>query len=174
MEKGTGAWPAGAHNRDDNTHKYICKLLSLPYLPAEHINTMFTKLQQKAKTEPLQELTSYISATCLNSNLWPTFSWSVFGHYTRPNNDAEGWHCRMNKKTKKGQFFYMLTSILYEEAKTVNLQVLQVSENKLTHWEQKYHRVQSAIFTLWDDYMLGKMTANQLLKACSNHVRVPN
>ena len=69
----------------------------------------------------------------------------------------------------------MLISLFYEEAKTVNLQVCLVSENKLTHREcQKYHRAQSAISTIWDDYTLGKKTANQLLKVCSNHVHVPN
>ena len=90
------------YHREDNTYKYIHKLLSIPYLPAEHINAIFTKLQQKATTEPLQELTNYISATLLNSNLWPKISRSVFGCYTRTNNDVEGWHCRMKKKAKKG------------------------------------------------------------------------
>ena len=76
-----------AYNSDDKTHKYIKKLLALPYLPAEHINTVFIALQEKAVTEPLQELTTYISNTWLNSSIWPITSWSVFGRYTRTNND---------------------------------------------------------------------------------------
>ena len=50
-----------AYNNDNNTHKYIQKLLSLPYLPTEHINRVFRALQQKATTEPLQELTDYLA-----------------------------------------------------------------------------------------------------------------
>ena len=98
-----------AYNSDNNTYKFIHKLLSLPYLPAEHISTIFRKLQHKAVTEPLQDLTTYIETTWLNNSLWPTTSWSVFNCITRTNNDVEGWHHGMNKKAKKGQLsFYML------------------------------------------------------------------
>ena len=97
-----------AYISDDKTHKYIQKLLSLPYLPAEHITTIFTALQQKATTKPLRQLTEYIQTTWINITIWPVTSWSVFGHYTRTNNDLEGWHLRMNK-AKKGQLtFYVL------------------------------------------------------------------
>ena len=42
-----------AYSTDNKTNKYICKLLCLPYLPAECIYTIFTALQQKAATKPL-------------------------------------------------------------------------------------------------------------------------
>ena len=148
----------------------------MPYLPAEHINRVFRALQQKAITEPLQELTDYISTTWLSSSIWPITSWSVFGCYTRTNNDVEGWHFRMNAKAKKGQLsFYMLLCLLYAEAMTVKLQVCLVTENKLSRIEhRKYCRAQAAIFKVWDDYLAGNKTANQLLKACSKLVYAPN
>ena len=65
------------YNTDDKTHKYICKLLFLPYLPAEHISTIFTALQEKAVTESLKELTSYINYAWFNSSVWSITSWSV-------------------------------------------------------------------------------------------------
>ena len=39
-----------AYNSNDTTHKYICRLLPLPYLPIEHISTIIVALEQKAAT----------------------------------------------------------------------------------------------------------------------------
>ena len=115
------------YNNDNKTHKFICKLLPLPYLPAEYIEPVFTALQAKATTVPLQQLTQYISNTWIDSTIWPIPSWSVFGRYTRTNNDAEGWHYQMNAKAEKGQLsFYMLITLLFEESKSVNVQICLV------------------------------------------------
>ena len=115
--------------------------------PGHYIIPVFNSLQQKAATGPLRELTNYISSSWLQSDVWPITSWSVFGHYTRTNNLVEGWHFRMNKKAKKAQLsFYMLISLLYDKAVTVNVPMYLVSENKLTCQEcKKYHKAQSAI-----------------------------
>ena len=82
----------------------------------------------------------------------------------------------MNVKAKKGQLsFYMLLCLLYAEAMTVKLQVCLDTENKLSRIEcRKYRRAQAAIFKVWDDYLAGNKTANQLLKACSKLVYAPN
>ena len=164
-----------ACSTDNRTHRYICKLLSLPYLPAEHIHTIFTAFQQKAAMEPLKQLTSYIYNTWLNSPISPVSSWSVFGCYSRINNDVVGWNFRMNNKAKKGQLsFYMLLWLLHDEARTVILQVHLVSDNKLTCKDHiKYCKAQVDIYNIWDDYSNGKKTANQLLKACSWLVYAP-
>ena len=76
----------------------------------------------------------------------------------------------MNAKAKKGQLsFYMILCLLYAEAMTVKLQVRLVTENKLSRIERwKYHRAQAAIFKVWDDYLTGNKTVNQLLKAVQN------
>ena len=76
-----------AYTTDEKTHGYICQLLSLPYLPCEHIGPIFERLQEKAVTQPLQELTTYIATTWLENRLWPTSSWSVFGRVICTNND---------------------------------------------------------------------------------------
>ena len=70
-------------------------------IPAEHIALIFEKLQEKAVTQPLPELTNYIASTWLGNPLWPSLSWSVFGRVICTNNDVEGWHCRLNQKAKK-------------------------------------------------------------------------
>ena len=129
-----------AYTNDEKTHKFICKLLSLPYLPAEHINTIFTSLHHEAATEPLQEAYDLHIFHLASKYHLVTASRSVFGHYTWTNNDVEGWHFRMNEKAKKGQLpFYMLICLLFEEAQQVNIQVCLVSQNKLTcHECHKY------------------------------------
>ena len=88
----------------------------------------------------------------------------------------EDWYFRINSKAKKGQFsFSMMIHLLHEEAKTVNIQVYLVLENRLSHVEcKRYHRAQAVIIKLWNDYTTGNKTANQLMKACSKHVHAPN
>ena len=161
------------YNTDDNTYKFICKLLSLLYLTAQHIASLQYTVTKSCYTTTTR---FNISTTWLQSSIWPTTSWSVFGHYTRTNNDVEGWHFRINKKAKKGQLlFYLLIILLHEEAKQVKLQVCLVSENKLSQREHlQYWQVQSAIFSAWDDYTSRRVIPSQLLKACSKHVLVPN
>ena len=93
-----------AYTSDEKTHGYIRQLLSLPYLPCAHIGPIFERLQEKAVTQPLQELTTYIATTLLENPLWPTSSWSVFGRVIHTNNDVEGWHRHLNQKAKKGSY----------------------------------------------------------------------
>ena len=89
---------------------HLCKqLLGLPFIPAEHIHPMFQLLQERAATEPLQEITDYIQLTWIESTVWSLESWNVFGQSVRTNNDMEGWHHQLNAKAKKGNLsFYML------------------------------------------------------------------
>ena len=164
-----------AYTSDENTHTYIRKLLSLPYLPAEHIAPIFEKLQEKAVTQPLQELTNYIASTWLGNPLWPSLSWSVFGIVICTNNDVEGWHHHLNQKAKKGQLpFYLLVHLLHEETKWINIQVHLVLENKITRREEWHYRmVQSKVLSIWDDCTYGKISASQLLNACSKLVYIP-
>ena len=164
-----------AYISDEKTHAYIRQLLSLPYLPCEHIAPIFERLEAKAVTQPLQELTTYITTTWLENPLWPTSSWSVFGRVVRTNNDVEGWHCRLNQKAKKGQLpFYLLLHLLHEETKWINLQGRLVLENKLTRREERRSRkVQSKVLSIWDNYSYGNISASQLLNACAKLVYVP-
>lgn len=58
-----------AYNQKDSVHKFIRKLLALPFLPAEHIPAAFQKLQEKATQPQLQELTSYVDDTDVQHSL---------------------------------------------------------------------------------------------------------
>lgn len=114
-----------AYSNDASMHKYLRKVLSLPYIPAEHIEEQFLRLCRKANgSQVIDRLLNYVRNTWINSTIWPPSAWCVFGRSIRTNNDVEGWHHRLNKKARKGQLiFYLLVQLLHKEAKLVPLQV---------------------------------------------------
>ena len=113
-----------AYTTDNNTHKFTHKLLCFPYLPAEHIQSNIIKLQDKMVTQPLQELTAYIHPTWFNNPFSPTNVWSVFGHFTRANNDVYVWHHWLNKRGNEGQLpFYALFYLLHNEVRQFSVKV---------------------------------------------------
>lgn len=79
-----------AYCQRDSIHKYIRCLISLPFLPAAHIQGTFRELQRRANSEKLDELTAYIERQWMRNPLFPVESWSVFGLTVRTNNDTEG------------------------------------------------------------------------------------
>ena len=90
------------YSSDGALQSYARKLLALPFLPAEHVEPTFQKLQSRATPVPLslKELCSYISTTWL-SGFWTPVDWSVFGRSIRTNIDVEGWHRRLNHKSSR-------------------------------------------------------------------------
>ena len=129
----------GAYTNDTNTHSYLRKLLSVPYLPHEHINQAFYQLAAQAVTPALQKICNYISGTWISNPLWPTSSWSAFMRNTCTNNDVVGWHCRLNAHAKKSNLpFYVLIQLLHKEALTTGIEVQLISDKKLkVHSEEK-------------------------------------
>ena len=134
----------------DSYHRYMKKLMALPYLPAEHTEPAFHKLAEKATTEKLQELCDYIETTWLHSSIWPVESWSVFNRSIRTNNDVEGWHRRLNQRARDGSPpFYMLVPLLHQEATRVSIQARLLGEGKLKkHQRTKYKLLSGKVFQL--------------------------
>ena len=85
---------------DDSTFKYLCKIMTLPFLPPCQIPAMFTCLQLQATTEPLQRFVEYVDSTQVQSNSWPHSCRSVYKQQIHTNNDVEGWHNSLNKQEK--------------------------------------------------------------------------
>ena len=70
---------------------YISKRMALPNIPAMHI-------------EPAFILKTWITSSSRPPAPWTTFKWSV-----RTNNDAEGWHSRLNHNATHDHLsFYLL------------------------------------------------------------------
>jgi len=142
--------------------------MALCFLPAHHITALFGQLQGKASTESLRSLMEYMRKTWIASTVWPPSAWSVYGLSIRTNNDVEGWHNRLNKRGRPHMPFYMLITLLHDEARLVHLQVRLVSEEKFKrHQEKKYRKLQNTIFKYWGENEHGISSAFQLLRPCS-------
>ena len=147
---------------------HIRKLMALCFLPAQHITPIFNRLAGEAATEPLSALVTYMRSTWITNRLWSPRDWSVYGQSIRTNNDCEGWHNRLNARSRPNMPFYLLISLLHDEASLLPVQVRLVSEHKLRrHQRKKYKRLQGNIFTYWHQYADGTRSAEQLLRACS-------
>ncbi|XP_060591063.1 uncharacterized protein LOC132746031 [Ruditapes philippinarum] len=88
-------------------HRFIRKLLCLPFLPAEHIGPVFESMADLAP-DRFDGLLAYIRRTWIDNDMWPVHSWSVFGLSIRTNNDVEGWHRRLNGRAGGTPPFYLL------------------------------------------------------------------
>ena len=121
-----------AYKKDDAVHKYIKKIMALPFLPHEHIIPMFETLKGFATSSLLQSLVSYVQSTWIDSIIWSPDRWSVFQRSVWTNNDVEGWHRRLNHNARPAKLpIYMLINLLHQESLFVTLQARLLSENKL-------------------------------------------
>ena len=89
----------------------------------------------------------------------------------RTNNDIEGWHHALNRRAagRCGLPFYLLVSLLNNEARLVSLQIRLVSERKLKRIQRAaYRQLQSRLFELWEAFNKREKSLKQLLKGCAN------
>ncbi|KAK3741180.1 hypothetical protein QZH41_012629, partial [Actinostola sp. cb2023] len=161
---------AMAYCHDDGLHRFIRKLMALPFLPAIQIPTVFQRLRLQATTPALVNLVDYVATNWIHSPTFPPTDWSVYGQSIRTNNDIEGWHNGLNR-CASGRVhlpFYLLVKLLHSEAKLTEIQVRLVSEQKLKRIQRKkYRQLQAKIFALWEQYQSHSKSAMQLLKSCS-------
>ena len=131
-----------AYTTDHATSSYIRQLIALPFLPHDTIEATFESLRPEATTQPLKEFVHYIGETRINSRVWPPKCWSVFMLSVRTNNDIEGWHHALNRRAagRCGLPFYLLVSLLHNEARLVSLQIRLVSERKLKRIQRAAYR----------------------------------
>ena len=151
---------------DRPTNRYCRRLIALPFLPEEHIPTMFQELARDASTSQLQMLVHYIQRTWIDSDVWNPASWSVFLQAIRTNNDVEGWHRRLNSYAHGNQLnLYLLIDLLWEESQFIKLQVTLLSAKKLKREKRKRQReLEGKVFRAWDDFVAGDVSPMDLLR----------
>ena len=162
-----------AYRQDCGTHRFIRKLLALPYLPCEDVTTAFDELiSSTALTPNLITLVAYIRNQWITSTIFPPPSWSVYKGNVRTNNDVEGWHNRLNSHAGKSQLpFYVLTTLLKEEAEDIDMTLKLVSDRKIKRIQSKsYRTLQGRLHNCWDRYANGDLSPMQLLAECSYFV----
>ena len=142
-----------------------------PSFPHETIEATFESLRPDANTQPLKEFVHYIGETWINSRVWPPKCWSVFMLSVRTKNDIESWHRALNRRAAGpcGVSFYLLLSLLHNEARLVSLQIRLLSERKLKRIQRAaYRQLQSRLFELWEAFNKREKSLKQLLKGCAN------
>ena len=106
-----------AYQEDHATHKYIKRLMTLPFLPHEHITLMFQQLKDLATTPALQSLVNYIQDTWIDSTVGSPKKWSIFKKSVRTNNDVEGWHHLLNHHARRAKLpLYLLIDLLHQSS----------------------------------------------------------
>ncbi|XP_062570593.1 uncharacterized protein LOC134264364 [Saccostrea cucullata] len=159
-----------AYNKKDKVFRFVRQLLALPFLPPEHIEDAFHRLDGRAP-EVLAPVMDYVYRTWIRSPIYEIHHWSVFMTAIRTNNDVEGWHNRLNTSvaTRGPVPFYHLILVLYREAMDITLQMKMVSEGKIQRYQRKRTRqVEGRIFDLWQQYCERGINASQLLQECAS------
>ena len=101
------------------TQDFICQVMALTFLPADHIPRMVDALESRAPAGPCLELMPYVRSTWLEGK-WSPQDWSVYGQAVRTNNDVEGYHRRINGNAPSSHIpFYVLVQLLYRESQHV-------------------------------------------------------
>ena len=159
-----------AYQEDERTHRLIRLLLALPFLPQEHIQPAFNILEPKANQAPaLRELFQYVRDFWVLSTTFPPVSWSVFRRTIRTNNDAEGWHRRLNYRAQKGSLpFYLLVQLLRKEAALVTTEVTLVrAEQVRRHHRQAFRDINGKLEACWEKFAKDPRHPFRLLKSCA-------
>ncbi|KAH3875909.1 hypothetical protein DPMN_039191 [Dreissena polymorpha] len=125
-------------------------MLCLPLLPAENIRPTFDMMSGLNTAPHITPLLEYMSNTWINSTVWPVESWSVYGQTVRTNNDVEGWHRRLNRRTGCAPSLYTLIRTIHEEEMEVESMIALVNEQQLQRIQRKASRsIQAKLFAAW-------------------------
>lgn len=157
-----------AYESRDQVHKLLRKTFALPLLPPADIRPAFARIKEKGRSEQLAPFFAYVENTWLTNNVWAVDNWSVYGRSVRTNNDVEGWHNRLNRRAKKGNLsFYLLITLLFDEAKEVPMQCKLIKEKKLKRHQSKQTRAtQGRLCAAWDRYGKKEISTSELLNEC--------
>ena len=154
---------------------FLRELMALPNLPGNHIAPAFLELKARCPTTPsavkIQEMLQYMEKTWVSSTSRPPASWTTFKRPVRTNNDAEGWHNRLNRQAPHDRMnLYLLIQLLHDEALLLPLQVRLVAQHKLYRHQSKVAKSkQESLKKLWQEYEKADrtMTTSEYLRRCS-------
>ncbi|XP_053398907.1 uncharacterized protein LOC128556928 [Mercenaria mercenaria] len=153
---------------------WIRKLLVLPFLPSNHIATMFNSLAARATNDQQKELVHYIRQQWIESELFPIESWCVFRYRIRTNNDVEGWHNRLNSDCGyRSLSFYRMVPALRKQALDTEIDIDELLDHGVGRQQRRQTRhCEKEISELWDQYEKKELSATKFLQGIS-HVYGP-
>lgn len=162
---------AKAISRDDKQQTFINKVLALPFLPCDHIESAYKQLCDSTKGhKKFESLMEYIDNTWISSSLWITSSWNVFKLPIRTCSDIEGWQHHLNEQLHQvNPVVYNVIWLLLQEAETIPPDSEAASEDELKlHQQKRDTGFRSKIFSLWDSYLTETISSSDFLKKCGS------
>ncbi|KAL5017922.1 hypothetical protein ScPMuIL_003644 [Solemya velum] len=124
-----------AYKKRETTNSFIRQLMSLPFLPLQHIRPAFEKLANRVSSAKLVSLVEYIRRQWIENGTFTRKSWCVYQRTTRTNNYVEGWHRRLNNRAGEQELsFYRLVPLLHAEARLIPIQMQMLKESKLRRY----------------------------------------
>ncbi|XP_065939344.1 uncharacterized protein [Magallana gigas] len=147
-------------------HSFIKQLLALPFLPWNHVEDVFRVMEERAPAN-LQPLTQYVRDQWIQNPVFPIRSWSVYQFAIRTNNDVEGWHHKMNSKTRGISLsFYQLVPLLQREADIVKTRI--AASDLERDVRRTSHLTQQKITAAADRYMAQEISSGAYLTICGS------
>ncbi len=163
------------YNRNREVKEICRRLMCIHLIDHRDVSLVLEILEDKIELvkhpEKLKELLNYVRNNWLDNSLWIPQQWSGFKQPIRTNNDAEGWHLRLNRRGKDGcPAFYSLLKLLFKESELIPIQATLLCQRKLKRTQKaQYMSIQKNLFTYWGEYENRKhgndpMTPWKLLK----------
>ena len=173
------------YNKDREVKELCRQIMCINMIHYKDISFILYFLREKCSRSTHHELLlcllNYVEKNWINNVLWIPKFWSVYKQPIRTNNDAEGWHLRINRRGRDGTPpFYNLLELLYKEAELIPLQAELLNQKKLKRsHRKKYNCIQHSIFKHWKEYEQKKNTIEEispwkLLKLVSLVYSFPN
>ena len=162
----------GVRYQNDTGTKLVCrKLMGLIFLPSVCVMEQYEVLANSFATDPaLTALFDYYAKTWLSHSIWSINDVNVYDRPIRTNNDAEGYHRRLNSKADRNSLqFYVLVRLLQDESKLVIITTELLSKGQVYRYQRKESQTTQSdgIIKLWKTYKEGTIDATQLLKDIS-------
>ena len=158
-----------AYNNEPPTRAFCKKLMSLAMLPANKIEQTFVDLTIQEQLSPkLSELADYFEKNWMKHSVFTPESWSWYNEPIRTNNDAEGYHNRLNQRTEgsKVQLYRLMGVFAYEAKMHVEYTYYQVATDRLSRKiSKKQSDKQRNLYRLWGKYHKKLLNERDLLNA---------
>ena len=159
---------AGIYNKNRKINKFCRRLMCLHLVHYTDVNYVMNCLYLKAETSShktmLLQLLNYVQKTWVESSVWEPKYWCGFNQPIRTNNDAEGWHLKLNRRGRDGTpSFYLLLELLNKEATLISVQCVLLSQKKLKRSQKKvYKSIQAQLFSFWEEFATRNNTNNPM------------
>ena len=123
-----------AYRLDPDIRRLVQCLLALPLLPAREIPPTFSAIHERALTlgEETKTLLEYFVGVWISTRsrqaTWEPTQWSQYQQAIWTNNDAEGWHRRLNTRAGHASLnFYRLLELLHHDSRLLAVHVSLLS-----------------------------------------------